>query len=61
MSDWNKAKKLIEKAFKSGYFRLCYGEIVAANTGNHHTPYPFTQEETQFLLKYFGGKTNGQI
>ena len=56
MSEWNRAKKLIEKGFKSGYFRLCYGEIVATSTGNFPTPYPYTQEETIFLLKYFKGE-----
>ena len=53
MSNWNKAKTLITKGFKSGYFRLCYGEIVAGNTGNHNTPYPFTEEETAFLMEFF--------
>ena len=56
MSDWNRAKKLIQKAFKSGYFRMCYGELIAVSTGNYHTPYPFTQEETKFLFEYFGGR-----
>ena len=54
MTDRTRALKLIEKGFKCGYFRYCYGEIIAVNTGNYHTPYPYTHEETMFLLKYFG-------
>ena len=56
MSDWRKAKKLIQKAFKSGYFRVCYGQIVGSDNANSFTPYPFTEEETKFLADYFGEK-----
>ena len=57
MSDWNRAKKLIEKGFKCGYFGVCYGEIVARNGANAACgSYPYTEEETEFLLKYFKGE-----
>lgn len=56
MSDWRKAKKLMQKGFKSGYFRVVYGQIVACDNANSSTPYPFSEEETKFLADYFGGK-----
>lgn len=51
MLRWKKAKQLMKKLFDSGWLSIKYGIIDVPNTC---VSYPLSENETKFLVEYFG-------